>query len=68
MKYAKQLGECYHGLLLDESKESLKLYKKAKRIFDLKVKKAKSNEALEALEEPTKPKASLFFIPGDGVH
>ena len=65
MKYAKQLGECYHGLLLDESKESLKLYKKAKRIFDLKVKKAKSNEALEALEEPTKPKASLFFIPGD---
>ena len=65
MKYAKQLGECYHGLLLDESKESLKLYKKAKRIFDLKVKKAKSNEALEALEEPTKPKSSLFFIPGD---
>jgi hypothetical protein len=65
MKYAKQLGECYHGLLLYESKESLKLYKKAKRIFDLKVKKAKSNEALEALEEPTKPKASLFFIPGD---
>ena len=65
MKYAKQLGECYHGLLLDESKESLNLYKKAKRLFDLKVKKAKTNEALEALEEPTKPKASLFFIPGD---
>ena len=65
MKYAKQLGECYHSLLLDESKESVKLYKKAKAQFDLKVKKAKTNEALEALEEPTKPKSSLFFIPGD---
>ena len=65
MKYAKHLGECYHSLLLDESKESVKLYDKAKRLFDLKVKKAKTNEALEALEEPTKPKSSLFFIPGD---
>jgi hypothetical protein len=65
MKYAKQLGECYHSLLLDESKESVKLYDKAKRLFDLKVKKAKTEEAIDALEEPTKPKASLFFIPGD---
>lgn len=65
MKYAKQLGECYHRLLLDESKESVKLYNKAKRLFDLKVKKAKTEEAIDTLEEPTKPKSSLFFIPGD---
>ena len=65
MKHAKQLGECYHSLLLDESKESLKLYNKAKRLFDLKVKKAKTLDELDTIDEPVKPKASLFFIPGD---
>ena len=65
MKYAKQLGGCYHDFLFEKSKESLVAYKKAKRTFDLKVKKAKTSEAIDALEEPKKPKAKMFFIPAD---
>ena len=65
MKYSKQLGDCYHDFLLNQSREELKEYKKEKRVFDLKVKKAKSDQAIEALKEPEEPKVKMFFIPGD---
>jgi len=65
MKFAKQLGDCFHDLLFNQSKEELKEYKKAKRLFDRKLKKAKTDEQLEALIEPEKPKSSMFFIPAD---
>ena len=65
MKFAKQLGDCFHDLLFSQSKESLKQYKKLKRLFDRKLKKAKTDEQLEALIEPEKPKSSMFFIPAD---
>ncbi|MFT5297645.1 MAG: hypothetical protein ACI9YH_003681 [Colwellia sp.] len=65
MKYSRQLGDCYHDFLLNQSREDLKEYKKEKRVFDLKVKKAKTDQAIEALIEPDKPKFKMFFIPGD---
>ena len=65
MKYSKQLGDCYHDFLLNQSREELKEYKKEKRVFDLKVKKAKTDQAIEALKEPEEPKVKMFFIPGD---
>jgi hypothetical protein len=65
MKYSKQLGDCYHDFLLNQSREDFKEYKKEKRVFDLKVKKAKTDQAIEALIEPEEPKAKMFFIPGD---
>ena len=65
MKYSRQLGDCYHDFLLNQSREDLKEYKKEKRVFDLKVKKAKTDQAIEALIEPDKPKSKMFFIPGD---
>ena len=65
MKFAKQLGDCFHDLLFSQSKESLKEYKKVKRLFDRKLKKAKTDEQIEALIEPEKPKSSMFFIPAD---
>ena len=65
MKYGKQLGDCYHDFLFNQSREEIKEYKKEKRIFDLKLKKAKTDQAIEALKEPEKPKSKMFFIPGD---
>ena len=65
MKYSKQLGDCYQDFLLNQSREHFKEYKKEKRVFDLKVKKAKTDQAIEALIEPEEPKAKMFFIPGD---
>ena len=65
MKFAKQLGDCFHDLLFSQSKEELKEYKKVKRLFDRKLKKAKTDEQIEALIEPEKPKSSMFFIPAD---
>ena len=65
MKYAKQLGDCYHDFLLTKSSEDIKVYKKDKRLFDLKLKRAKTDQAIEALIEPDQPKFSIFFIPGD---
>ena len=65
MKYAKQLGECYHDFLFNKSKEASKEYKRAKKIFDIKLKKAKTDQAIEALIEPEEPKSTFFFIPGD---
>ena len=65
MKYGKQLGDCYHDFLLNQSREDLKEYKKEKKVFDLKVKKAKTDQAIEALIEPEEPKTKMFFIPGD---
>ena len=65
MKYSKQLGDCYHNFLLNQSREDFKEYNKAKRVFDAKLKKAKTDQAIEALIEPEKPKAKMFFIPGD---
>ncbi len=65
MKFAKQLGDCYHDFLLKQSKENLKEYKNAKRIFSLKLKKAKTDAQIEALIEPEKPKISVYFIPAN---
>ena len=65
MKFAKQLGDCFHDLLFSQSKEELKEYKKAKRLFSLKLKKAKTDAQLEALIEPEQPKTSMYFIPAD---
>ena len=65
MKYAKQLGDCYHNFLLNESKEALKNYKKEKLLFDRKLKKAKTDQEIEELIEPKPPKANVFFIPAD---
>ena len=65
MKFAKQLGDCYHDLLFSESRDELKEYKKAKRLFSLKLKKAKTDAQIEALIEPEKPKTSMYFIPAD---
>jgi hypothetical protein len=65
MKYAKQLGDCYHNFLLSESKEALKIYKKEKLLFDRKLKKAKTDQEIEELIEPKPPKVNVFFIPAD---
>ena len=65
MKYSRQLGDCYHDFLFNQSREALKEYKRAKRLFDIKLKKAKTDQAIEALIEPEKPKFQTFFIPGD---
>lgn len=65
MKYAKQLGDCYHKFLINESKEALKKYKKEKLLFDRKLKKAKTDQEIEELIEPKAPKANVFFIPAD---
>jgi len=65
MKFAKQLGDCFHDLLFSQSKEELKEYKKAKRLFSLKLKKAKTDAQIEALIEPEQPKTSMYFIPAD---
>ena len=65
MKYAKQLGDCYHEFLFNQRMEEIEVYKREKRSFDLKLKKAKSDKDIEALVEPEKPKLKMFFIPGD---
>jgi hypothetical protein len=65
MKYAKQLGDCYHNFLLNESKEALKKYKKEKLLFDRKLKKAKTDQEIDELIEPKPPKVNVFFIPAD---
>lgn len=65
MKFAKQLGDCFHDLLFSKSKETIKEYNKAKRLFSLKLKKAKTDEHIEALIEPEKPKSNMYFIPAD---
>ena len=65
MKYAKQLGDCCHDFLVTKSSEEMKVYKNDKRLFDLKLKKAKTDQAIEALIEPEQPKSKMFFIPAD---
>lgn len=65
MKYARQLGGCYHEFLYDQTKEASKTYKREKRLFDLKVKKAKTPQDIEALSEPEKPISKVFYIPGN---
>ena len=65
MKYSRQLGDCSHDFLLNQSREGLKEYKNQKRVFNLKVKKAKTDKEIESLIEPEKPKSKMFFIPGD---
>ena len=65
MKYSRQLGDCFHNFLRNQSEEELKEYKKEKRVFDLKVKKAKTDQVIEALIEPDRPKYKVFLIAGD---
>ena len=65
MKYAGKLGECFQEILLEKSRENIKEYKKLKKLYDLKVKKARKPEDLDLLVEPEPPKSKVFFIPGD---
>ena len=65
MKYSKQLADCYHDFLLSHSREGLKEFKKQKKAFDFKLKRAKTYKEIESLKEPEKPKSRMFFIPGD---
>ena len=65
MKYAKQLGDCFHSFLLNESKEALRKYKKEKLLFERKLRKVKTDQEIEELIEPKPPKVNLFFIPAD---
>lgn len=65
MKYAQKLGVCYHNFLLNERKERILKYKKQKHLYDMKLRKAKSDAELEGLKEPEKPKVRLFYIPAD---
>lgn len=65
MKYAKQLGDCYHEKLLSSSREAKMEYKKQKKFYDLKLKKAKTDQDIENLKEPFLPKSNLFFLPAN---
>lgn len=65
MKYAKQLGDCYHEELLSSSREAKMEYKKQKKFYDLKLKKAKTDQDIENLKEPFLPKSNLFFLPAN---
>jgi hypothetical protein len=65
MKYAKQLGDCYHDYLYNNSREAQKEFNKEKRLFDRRLRKAKTEGEVEQLIEPTAPKFNLFFIPAD---
>ena len=66
MKCSRMLGDCFHNTLLEKSKEDIKQYEKAKKIYDLKVRKASTPEKIDALpDEPEEPKIKVFFIPGN---
>lgn len=65
MKFSRQLGECYHEYLISRSKEEISNYKKQKKLFDRKLKKAVLDEEIMNLDEPKAPKSKLFFLPGN---
>lgn len=65
MKYAKQLGDCYHDYLLATSKDARAQYIKEKKLYERRLKKAKSDDELLSLNEPIAPKSKLFFIPAN---
>ena len=65
MKYAKQLGDCYHDYLLAKSKDARAQYSKEKKLYERRLKKAKSEDELLSLNEPIAPKSKLFFIPAN---
>ena len=65
MKYAKKLGDCYHEMLLSESRELNSEYKQQLKIYEFKVKKIKKTEEFNNLIKPEKPKFKIFFIPGN---
>jgi len=65
MKYAKKLGDCYHEMLLSESKELNSEYKQQLKVYEFKVKKIKNIEEFNNLIKPEKPKFKLYFIPGN---
>ena len=65
MKYAKQLGDCYHDYLLATSKDARAQYSKEKKLYERRLKKAKSDDELLSLNEPIAPKSKLFFIPAN---
>lgn len=65
MKYAKQLGDCFHDSLLKKSKDDLQLYLKEKKLFDRRLRKAKSDHEIEQLVEPIMPKKNIFYIPAN---
>ena len=64
MKYSRTLGDKYHDTLLKNSQEEYKKYKTELRIYERRMRKAKDDE-IHMLKEPEKPKANVFFIPGD---
>ncbi len=65
MKYAKQLGDCYHDYLLATSKDARAQYSKEKKLYERRLKKAKSDDELLSLNEPIAQKSKLFFIPAN---
>lgn len=66
MKYSGMLGDCFHNTLLEKSKEEIKKYEKAKKLYDLKVRKANTPDKIDALpDEPESPKVKVFYIPGN---
>ena len=64
MKFAKQLGDCFHEYLTRSSREEAKRYKQERRVFELKMRKAKEKD-IENIQEPTPPKKMVFFLPAN---
>ena len=64
MKYSRILGDVYHDTLLKNSQEEYKKYKTELKIYEKRMRKAKDDE-IHKLKEPEKPKANVFYIPGD---
>lgn len=66
MKYSGMLGDCFHNTLREKSKEERKKYERAKKLYDLKVRKANTPDKIDALpDEPELPKVRVFNIPGN---
>ena len=65
MKYSTQLANCFHNYLLEKSTQEKNDYEKERNIYNIKLKKAKTNNDIDKLKEPVQPKFKLFFIPGD---
>lgn len=64
MTYGRQLGECFHNALIDESRDALNKYKKEKRIFEMRLRKAKIDD-VNNLQEPEEPLNKVFFLPAN---
>jgi len=66
LRYSGMLGDCFHNTLHEKSKEEIKKYERAKKLYDLKVRKANTPDKIDALpDEPESPKVRVFNIPGN---